>query len=598
MVFLDTFFCFFLPITLLVVHYCGRRSTCLICCVENRTNSIEIMNTQVHTHNTKTAWDYPIQKGFMGWHNPNPSPVKPLENIWRTDPFSLSLNMFPTRECVDNMSAASHGDFEFDEITEWIEKDKHSKCGPIFRENTKTKAQKPLSRPPGLETPPQTPHVTYKLYEGDKCYLCQRKLLPNIEDIVILRCHSSCGRKLHYECLTNSPWVLKKNEIVCPTCSRPPDPEIMEHDRKSSSYLDFEEGLSLHSILEKIRFILSKCYVGKGPRRRGTDTCKYLFERSVLMNVRKNLGVSEENDISFGVDEKNLLIQKELDKLFGVDDTESKKMKCKQSWIMQAKDAAQSFVLGTSLDNLNHLGIDLRCIARYFTDTIKGILRLGFNMNYLKNTQGTPKLDMLIHCFGISYREIRSIHKEFFSIDTLIDRKTKFDEKHKFRCVLSSDTMRSIGLFTHDLYVLGMKKEDIHRFGFMQTEWYKTLNFKEIHIKLMRIKTESDFNPPNGPLYKASWDIDTMRENLNLEGILTTIPSRSGEQPRRTILSPVPRRPIDISLFDTAHGYKINSPTKKNRRPSPPWKKNHHCNNRRYNNREDRRYPRMRKRGN
>jgi hypothetical protein len=158
--------------------------------------------------------------------------------------------------------------------------------------------------------------------------------------------------------------------------------------------------------------------------------------------------------------------------------------------------------------------------------------------------------------------------------------------------------MRAIGLFTHDLYVLGMKKEDIHRFGFMQTEWYDKLNFREIHLKLLRIKTESDFSPPNGPLYKAYWGINTMCANLNVEGILT-MPSRNSGPPQKTILAPVPKRPTHPPLSEIISAESSVSYTKKSKKSTHSWRKQKdYHKHRRYDNPKDRRYPRARNRGN
>jgi hypothetical protein len=311
-------------------------------------------------------------------------------------------------------------------------------------------------------------------------------------------------------------------------------------DKKVFTYVERAKMPSLTMILMKLRHLLP-LFHNRVPFMEKKDEEIFLFERMVLKHIRKTLGVSLENEKTFGNIDNNDIISRGLEIKFrgrAWNDTENKRI-----WIENTETAAQNFILDVDIPTLLRTEITLECIARYFTDSLNGLLRLGFNMDDLANIQYLRKgkdIDILVDLFGFSFSSVRSIHKTFFLIETLVDRKAPFSERSRLKCRIHCDVMNKIGLFTHELCIIGMKKMDIHRFGFSQIDWFEKLNFGEIHVQLLRIKLESDFTPPTGSLYKAFWNIDVMMKYLNITGVSNLPPIPSSSETKTHIVWPTP----------------------------------------------------------
>jgi len=269
---------------------------------------------------------------------------------------------------------------------------------------------------------------------------------------------SMCGCRAHFGCYSKSRWSRIESTTTCPSCSEPNERISKEELRQS--------------LLTKEQY--KPNVTSSIPH---TDAEKKKLMQAVMELLIRTRKFSDAAKHMF-----------------------NKSTDFSEAW-KHIKSGEVKF------DDFIGLGWDMSHIYHYITKDVRELKeKYGFTLDHLKNEK-----------IAIGLATIYNVDQDDLKVHF---RDQDFGLPKLKELQLSPITLNALGLDTHQLLLLGLKKDEIRHFPqITMADWVLTLNFVPLHIKLLGIK-ESDFDNPSvlgkSPKNTIIWTLEGLRSMLDI----------------------------------------------------------------------------------
>lgn len=293
-----------------------------------------------------------------------------------------------------------------------------------------------------------------------------------------------CGCVSHFACLIHSRWVRTNNTrktVMCPSCSEPKSKFSLEQTREHISGMKQYKPSVMVGIPDEVE------------KKKIAQSLIELLSHTGKIGEACQYATNMKNDYS-------------------------------DVWEYIKKGGC------VKIDDFMKLGWDMSQVYHYVTTDFTELCnRYGFELDHLKHEQTAVGL-------ALNYKV------------TATDLKTKFPDEFSLKKIaelqMSPISMMALGIDTHQLCLLGMKKDGIRRFKHLSMrDWVKMLNFSKEHLHILGIRkgdfinskvlgntydsTESSFGYPRPPHSKSVasmskrgegvlWSVEGLRDLLDL----------------------------------------------------------------------------------
>jgi len=274
-----------------------------------------------------------------------------------------------------------------------------------------------------------------------------------------------CGCVSHFTCLIHSRWVRtneSKKSVMCPVCSEPKPKFSLEETREHI------RGMKQYKPVVTVGI--------------PDDTEKKKIAASLIELL------SETGKLTDAV-QYALRVKQDYS---GV-------------WDHIKKNGAVKF------DDFMKLGWDMSQIYHYVTrDFTELCNRYDFKLEHISHE---PTAVGLALNYKVTATDLKTKFPDEFTLKTISDYK------------MSPISMMALGIDTHQLCLLGMKKDGIRRFKHLSMrDWVKMLNFGKEHLEILGVR-KGDFSNPKvlGNTYSNTergegvlWSVEGLRDLLEL----------------------------------------------------------------------------------
>jgi len=314
---------------------------------------------------------------------------------------------------------------------------------------------------------------------------------------------SVCGCRAHFGCYSKSRWSRIESTTTCPACSEP-NRRISKEELRESLLTKEQYKPNVTSSIPH------------------TDAEKKKLMQAVMELLIRTHKFSDAAKHMF-----------------------NKSTNFSEAW-KHIKSGEVKF------DDFIGLGWDMSHIYHYITKDVRELKeKYGFTLDHLKNEK-----------IAIGLATIYNVDQDDLKVHF---RDQDFGLPKLKELQLSPITLNALGLDTHQLLLLGLKKDEIKHFPqITMSDWVLTLNFVPLHIKLLGIK-ESDFENPSvlgkSPKNSIIWTLEGLRSMLDItsEQMATLGLTRSSSTTRSRMSSQRRRMTGYPHRYPSIHEYHRNA---------------------------------------